>query len=839
VLGILKAGGAYVPIDPDYPHERIVFMLKDARIPLLLTQRSNVEKLPADQTQLVCLDEEQQAVSSYGDENLDSGVRSNNLAYVIYTSGSTGTPKGVLITHGSVVNHGVAMARSFGLGPDDRVLQFHSISFDAAVEELFPTWFNGATLVLRGRGIVAPGLDFLRLIESSGVTVVNLPTAYWHEWVHELWRAQADLPACLRMVIVGGEKASADRYASWQKLAGVSQVRWLNTYGPTETTVSATLFEPGSCVPAPGEISIGRPIAGTEVYLLDANLLPVPIGAPGELYIGGEGLARGYLNRPELTAERFIPHPFSTRSGAHLYRTGDVARFQADGNIDYVGRVDQQVKIRGYRIELGEIETAIAQHPGVREVLVMAREDTPGDRLLVAYYLLQPRANVSASELRSFLRESLPAYMIPAAFVMLDTLPLTASGKIDRQSLKAPSHEQGSFSEQFVAPRTTMELSLALIWENVLNTRPIGVTDNFFELGGHSLLVLHVMAQVQKTFDREISLTSFFQSPTIEYLAEVLSESGEHLSYSALVPIQPHGSRSPFFCVHSLGGDVLQFYRLARHLGSDQPFYGLQAPHLSEIGEQFTSVEEMATLYIEALRQVQPTGPYYIGGYSFGSTIAFEMAQQLKKLGEKIGLLALLDGGSPLVMHKIKDRGDAITMAGFARDLARASGVTLSLPHDEIRRLEPEDGLNFIVESLRTANLVSPEVGLSWVRRFLQGVKTRTRALTNYYPEIYDGVITLFRSSESETESAKAWLEVGVDVRDPSRGWTSLSTQPLAIIHIPGHHVEMTAEPNVAVLAQLLKSSIDQEPALELKSAAAESAYESALLVEQYVALPS
>ncbi len=519
LLGILKAGGAYVPLDPTYPKERLAFMLTDAQLPVLVTQQHLLKRLPEHTSRTVCIDTDWNTIAQESDANPLSAAQAENLAYVIYTSGSTGKPKGVLIPHRGVVNHNLALIKHYAFGPTDRMLQFASLSFDTAAEEIFTCWLSGATLVLRSDKMGLTSADLLRLIEQERLTVLNFPTAYWHTWTYELAESNASLPESLRLVIVGGEEALAQRVALWQKHVD-KRVRWSNTYGPTETTITATIYD----LVREGKdedittVPIGRPIANTQTYLLDTHLQPVPIGLPGELYIGGAGLARGYLNRPELTTERFIPHPFRTEPGARLYKTGDLARYRPDGTIEYIGRIDQQVKIRGFRIELGEIEALLGQHPQVREAVVLAHEDTPGDKRLIAYIVPANNAAPDNVALRSFLKERLPDYMVPPDFVILEQLPLTPNGKLDRRALPMPEKIDTRREEGYVAPRTPTEQQLVSIWMDLLG-KQVGVTDNFFDLGGHSLLAVRVLARVQEYFQIELPLSSLFEAPTIADLS--------------------------------------------------------------------------------------------------------------------------------------------------------------------------------------------------------------------------------------------------------------------------------------------------------------------------------
>jgi amino acid adenylation domain-containing protein len=534
LLGILKAGGAYLPLDIDYPPERLAFMLEDSRPPVLLAQQSLLGRLPSHGAQVICVDSDWGLIAHESEQNPPASATAGSAAYVFYTSGSTGKPKGVQGYHRGVVNLCKAMASQFGLHAQDRVMQFSSLCFDIAVEEIFPTWMSGATLVLRTETSLPSIPAFLEAIRRRRITVLDLPTAFWHTLVDVLEMSIDPLPETLRLVVVGGEKASAKAFAKWLKVGG-ERIRWLNTYGPTETTVTATVHEPARAsgmYAIGGEIPIGRPIANTQVYVLDPLLQPVPIGLPGELYIGGVGVTRGYLNRPEPTAERFIPDPFSGEPGARLYKTGDLARHRPDGNLEFLGRLDHQVKLRGFRIELGEIEAVLGGYPAVQEAVVLAREDLPGEKRLAAYVVPAPARAPSTTELRTFLQAKLPEYMVPTAFVYLDALPLTPNGKLDRQALPAPDLARPALDDAFVAPRTPVEEKVVEIWAQVLGVEQVGIHDNFFELGGHSLLATRVMSRLRDTFHMELPLRSLFEAPTVAGLglavAQCQAERAEH-----------------------------------------------------------------------------------------------------------------------------------------------------------------------------------------------------------------------------------------------------------------------------------------------------------------------
>jgi amino acid adenylation domain-containing protein/thioester reductase-like protein len=514
LLGVLKAGAAYLPLDPAYPAERLKFLLADAGADVLVTQSHLRAALPEFDGTVLCVDA--LPAGPVGRPVEGSGTP-DDVAYVIYTSGSTGTPKGVQVTHRNLVNLCAGVRQMLAMRPADRILQFTSLSFDVAAEEIFPAWTIGAAVVLRPTGPAPTGTELLRLVVQHRVTILELPTAYWHELTADLAAESTPLPECLRAVVVGGEKARADAAAEWRRIAGRS-VQWINAYGPTETTVTAVAFTPpsGQAMPA-GEVPIGRPLANVRAYVLDAARRPQPVGVPGELYLGGDGVARGYLDRPELTAERFVADPFH---GGRMYRTGDRARWRVDGQIEFLGRVDDQVKVRGFRIEPGEVEAALAKHPSVRQTAVIARPDESDHLHLVAYAAPAGSATLDPAELTAFLRQSLPEYMLPAAWVILPDLPLTAGGKVDRRALPAP--QAGRQRREYIAPRTPTEETIAVMWSELFNVPKVGAEDNFFDLGGHSLMAVQLAARLSRAVGGEVSVRSVLFYPTVATLAEAL-----------------------------------------------------------------------------------------------------------------------------------------------------------------------------------------------------------------------------------------------------------------------------------------------------------------------------
>ena len=523
MLGILKAGGAYLPIEPSLPQDQVEYLLKDSRCGLLLTQEEFVNLIASTDVQTICLKRDWPTISLEVDENPVAGVLPENLAYVIYTSGSTGRPKGVLVPHRSLVNHCSAVSEEYAISTQDRILQFAPLNFDVAIEELFPSLLSGATVILRSMEILTSFQAFDEFLRQESITILNLPATFWHEWVSALSESGRELPSQLRLVIAGSEHVLPSRYLVWQEISR-GRVEWRSAYGPTETTITASIYRPQGSTSYVDLFSmpIGHPIANTRFYVLDNSLEPVPPGASGELYIGGEPVVRGYLNMPEMTAASFLPDPFCEESGKRMYKTGDVGRHLADGNIVLLRRSDQQVKIRGYRIELGEIEAVLSEHPALRDVVVTAQEDASGDKRLVAHLISQGNSVPSVPELRIFLKKRLPSHMIPSYFQFLDDLPLTATGKVDREALPSIGSARPDLDLDFQDARNPLEKVLSLIWSDVLGIDSVGVHDNFFDLGGHSLLATQLISRLRSSFQLELPLRNIFEAPTIAELAEMM-----------------------------------------------------------------------------------------------------------------------------------------------------------------------------------------------------------------------------------------------------------------------------------------------------------------------------
>ena len=788
LVGILKAGGAYVPLDPTYPKERLAFILEDTQASVLLTQQRLAPGLPSHRAQLIFLDA---PIPESEDQNPISGATSHNLAYIIYTSGSTGKPKGVAIEHRNAVTLSHWAHEVFSAEELSGVLASTSICFDLSVFELFVTLSWGGQVILAENALQLP-----RLPAAQQVTLINtVPSA-----AAELLR-QNGIPASVRIINLAGEPLKTALVQQLYQQPGIRQVNDL--YGPSEDTTYSTW----ALRRADGPATIGRPLANTQIYLLDAHRQPVPVGVTGEIYIGGDGVARGYLNRPELTAEKFIPNPFRSQPGARLYKTGDVARYLPDGNIEFLGRMDHQVKIRGFRIELGEIEAVLRKHPNVQDLVVMAREGQEGDKRLVAYVVARPAPAPTAGELRDFLKEKLPEYMIPSVFMLLEALPLTANGKLDRKALPLP--EAARSEKVFVAARDPLELQLAQIWEKIFGVAPISIRDNFFDLGGHSLLAVRLFAQVDKLTGKSLPLVTLFQAPTIEQLAGILRQQGWEAPWSSLVPIKANGSKPPFYCVHGVGGNILEYLDLAKYMEADQPFYGLQAAGLDGKRPWHKSVQEMAAHYIQEIRAFQPRGPYYIGGSSFGGLVAFEMAHQLHAAGERIALLALFDTYAPgfpkflpnTSVWRMKFNHTRLRVELHWGNFAAARGRA---KWDYVRVKAKKYGFSVIWRIKRTKRKLKEKLENILLPKAIKDVKkSGYQAAGIYVPGKYPGRGTLFRA----TGQMKGIFS------DPLLGWDELIQGGLDIYDTPGHHGAIVRDPRARVLAEQLKDSLHKAQA--------------------------
>lgn len=787
LLGILKAGGAYVPLDPQYPQERLAFMLEDSRASVLLTQTHLANQAPESSARVICVDEEGEAGS---EANPESNVVPGNLAYIIYTSGSTGRPKGVALEHRSAVAFFHWVHETFTPAELAGVLGSTSICFDLSVFEIF------APLTCGGKVIIAENVLQLPALKAADeVTLLNtVPSA-----MTELLRIDG-IPDSVHTVNLAGEPLKLS--LAQQAYGRASMDRLFNLYGPSEDTTYSTwsLLEPGiSTTP-----SIGRPVANTQAYILDSMGQPVPIGVPGELYLGGDGLARGYFNRPELTAERFVPNEFSAEPGSRLYRTGDLARYLPDGQIDFLGRIDHQVKVRGFRIELGEVESVLSSHPDVRQCIVTARTNEDGVRL-VAYVVSEIDEQQVNGQLRQHLLHQLPDYMVPSDFVFLDALPLTLNGKVNRQALPAPGQSAARRRHTFVAPRDTLELKLAQMWEEAFKTQPIGVTDDFFELGGHSLVAVRLFALIEARLGKRIPLATLFKGATVEQLATLLRRNDEPEHWSPLVEIQKGDSRQPLFLIHPVGGSILSYLDLARQIGAEQPIYALQARGLDAGQQPHTRIEDMAAEYLEAIREVQPHGPYLLSGWSMGGVIAFEMAHQLQAQNEQVSLLGLIDSVAPSTWTStFKEDDDLWLLLNFVQDLGFTPDL-LTVKREELLQMSSEERLIYLEEQAKSAKIMPQYMDHDQVVRLYEVFKTNIRALQQYEAAAKAPRITLISSEQSANTFP-----------DSTMGWSELSTESVEVFTIPATtHYSIVRKPAVENLAQQLKACIAQADEIE------------------------
>ena len=762
LLGIMKAGGAYLPLDTGLPMKRVSLMLETSGAALLVASRAFAKTIPDHRVRVIDLDSERKNIARQSQNNPRPGAKPGDLAYVIYTSGSTGKPKGVEIEHRALVNCLESMRREPGLTADDVLLSVTSLSFDIAGLELFLPLLAGATTLIATRDEAADGAWLSKQLEAGRVTVMQATPATWRMVLEAGWVGNPRLK-----ILCGGEALPRDLAEALYARAGSV---W-NMYGPTETTIWSTVHK---LVSGETPVSIGRPIENTQVYIFDSNLEPVPVGVPGELYIGGRGLARGYRHAPEATAARFIASPF-LHGDERLYRTGDQARWLPDGRIDCLGRLDHQVKVRGFRIELGEIESTLSEYAEVKQCVVMVRQDSPDEKRVVAYVVPHEGYVLQSGRIRHRLREQLPDYMVPAAVVQLTTLPLTPNGKIDRLALPPPGEEAPDGMSEAVRPRNRLELQLSAIWEQVLGVTPIGVRDNFFDLGGHSLLALQLFRAIEQTFGQRLPMSLLLQAPTIALLAEALGQAGCSIRWDSLVAIQPRGSRPPIFLVPGVGGNVLVFARLAKQLGQQQPVYGLQARGLDGEARPFTRVEEMAAHYVKEIRTVRPKGPYFIAGTCTGGVVAYEMAQQLVGQSEEV-MLAIMESWHPR-SHE-----------GYRERVSPWRGKIRSVTNRVERRWFPNASHEYYAELVTSATFY---------------------AVSQYHPRPYPGYLLNVIASTRPLSSA---------AQDTRLTWTELALRGGQTAFMPAEDSGQLFTPaHVQELAHQLRKYFNHECPLDLE----------------------
>jgi amino acid adenylation domain-containing protein len=788
LLGILKAGAAYVPLDPDFPINRLTQMIQESALTHIITLEKLKTQLPNSMAQIICLDSELDSLRKHDPSNLSLPVVPEQLAYVLFTSGSTGTPKGVQIPHRAVTNFLCSMRQEPGIDASDRVAAITTLSFDISVLEIFLPLVVGSELVIVPAETAKDGLALARLLQERDITFFQATPATWRMLLDSGWKGNNRMKG-----LIGGEALPFDLANA---LAGTLRELW-NMYGPTETTVWSTIWR----VPArPTAISIGHPIANTSIFVLDEHRQRIPNGTMGRLYIGGIGLALGYLNQPQLTDEKFIDDPFTP--GERLYDTGDLVRYQHDGQLQYISRADNQVKLRGYRIELGDIEHALANHANIRAAVVAIRKtkeehnssNFSSNEYLVGYYVSKV-GSTDSSELRNWLRSHLPEYMIPTRFMELSELPLTPNLKVDRKKLPDVEVDASKPENTLLGPRNAIERQLLNIWRDILKVNAIGMDENFFELGGHSLLAARLMARIEQVTGKRLPLATLLQAPTVEALAAILREQNTETSWRCIVPIREGGSGLPLFCVHAAGGNVLLYRELANRLSPDRPVYGIQSSALQHGLPKAKTVEAMAAEYVAEIRKLQPHGPYHLAGYCLGGTIAYEIARQLRNDGEEIGVLALLDTHANWSQESLSE----LAVRAYQRVAFHVKNAYMS----------GTKGISkFVAEKIREASrrmsrrwdVLRSHIGyrLGWRSVepvfLLEGIYDR--ASEAYIPKPLDAHLILFKPKQSYAGNVDMFF-----------GWQRYA-QDITLIELPVYPAGMLIEPFVANLASHIERQL-------------------------------
>ena len=801
ILGILKAGAAYVPLDPTYPKDRLHYMIEDARLAVLVGQRELIQRLPVGNATVVCLDTDWEAIAHESCKNPPLHGDPTSLAYIMYTSGSTGQPKGVMIPHRGIVRL-VKNTNYVQLGSNEVFLLAAPIAFDASTFEIWGALLNGARLAIPPAGLLS-----LRDLSDS-ITQFNVTTLWLTSGLfHLMTDSSVDEFKKLRQLLAGGDVLSVPHVRRVLEVA--PNCRLINGYGPTESTTFACCHTITN--PRLASIPIGRPISNTQVYILDRHKIPTPIGVPGELYIGGDGLALGYLNKPELTAERFIENPLPLAPGERLYKTGDRVRYLSDGTIEFLGRVDNQVKIRGFRIELDEISAALNLHPEIRDSVAIVHEPAAGDKRLIAYFVSKSAKAPHSDELKTFLADRLPAWTVPSLFIHLDSMPLSANGKVDRRALPVPELRGGDKPSETLAPRNPIEAELAQIWEELLKVRPVGIRDSFFELGGHSLLAVRMMSRVEQVYGKKVPLSALFATPTIEHLAQAILRRTDGEYDPPLIKIQPGTSR-PFFFLHGdiLGGG-LYCWNLTHHLDADLPFYAMTPQGLD--GQPLLySIEAMAQYHLSVLREVQPHGPYALGGTCNGGMVAFEMARRLQAVGETVESLVIIDAWAGNAEHALL-HSVVETLSGIAGLSPEVRVECFLRWRNRLTRLDDFLRLPFSQAAAKSARGVSKLLKkCSGSGRFTPApplpigatptnderayvLAQYKRLLAAYVPRPFKGHIDLLLSSSGEAAA---------DCREED--WKKIADS-VTVYRVPGEHATFTTR-NLPIVAKYLNSCL-------------------------------
>jgi amino acid adenylation domain-containing protein len=782
ILALLKTGTTYLPLDINLPAERVNFILEDAKVNILLTDAIFSTTVNPNDINVVNIKTCWENVEQQSKENLSLDTDLENLAYIIYTSGSTGNPKGVMISHASLTSFIKSANLVYGINSQDTVLQFAPISFDLSVEEIFLTLINGAKLVLRSENMLSSMKTFLNKCQELEITVLDLPTAFWHEMVSYLATNENEIaiPKSLRQVIIGGEKALNTKLAIWQKEVG-TKVRLLNTYGPTETTVVALVCDLTNLALDGKEIPIGKPLSNSQIYILDQYGNPSPIGVAGELYIGGNSLAKGYLNHAKLTGEKFVKKPFSSDQNSRLYKTGDLVRWRADGNVEFIGRIDNQVKLRGFRIELGEIETTISQHSSIQECVVQLKGEEIENKQLVAYLVAKESdSRQLVKELRTYLKTKLPDYMIPPTFLLLKELPLTPNGKIDHKMLSKLNSKNLIESEQSrscLVPRTNVEKILTEVWKETLSIDRLGIQDNFFELGGNSLKTIKLVGLASKK-GIEINARDIFTYPTIAELASSLGD--EQKSKTCLTSLRKGSTKTTLVYLPGAGGTLFDAPTLANTLKVDVNIVGLTIPSLVGLGTMPDTLEELCSLYISELAGEQE--PFILVGHSFGGTLALELAKRLQESNRDVKQVIMLDSWLPELVPDLSKKEVLIELA-----------LQFNL---DVNLVDTEDNIfNQIVDFLEFEKLDNLEPK-TWLNLIFDAIEKSTNMLKGWKPEELNIPIHLIRASKIPEKITQGKITQDL-------GWNKY-IYLFSNKEVTGNHFDIVRQPHVVKTAQII-----------------------------------
>jgi amino acid adenylation domain-containing protein len=794
ILAVIQAGGAYVPLDPSYPQSRLTAILAETKLSLILTQAHLAPDLQTTGIELFLLDTQSTQLSSESIDLDPAPTTPDNLAYIMYTSGSTGKPQGVQITIAQVESYIQALSEVANIRPDDVYLHSASFSFSSSIRQLLLPLAQGAKVVITSNEDSKNLSNLLQLIKTENITVFDTVASVWNYLLINLSKMDRaeqiqSIESQLRLLIFSGGLLTA-QLVDRVRYRFIQPPQMINIYGQTETIGVCAYPVPEQLDSLTGYVPVGSAYHHNQLYLLNDQLQPVATGITGELHVAGLSLARGYLNNPDLNDRKFITNPFSPDHHHQLlYKTGDLARYLPDGNLEIVGRQDFQIKIRGMRVEIEEIETVLMEHPDVQQAAVIGKKDRSGEQIIVAYIVANYWQNLcpeklqgKIAEVRSFLKTKLTDYMMPSAIEVLDTLPLTPNNKIDRRSLPEPSRQ----NLPVTAPRDALEVQLVKIWEQVLDVQQIGIDDNFFDLGGNSLTALHLFTEIERIWHKRLLLSVLFKSPTITEVAEIIRHNQSDHDWSPIICLESGGTKSPLFCIHPLGGNVFNYYDLSKKLQIDRPIYGLQARGIDGKQPPFERIEDIASYFIKSIKTIQPHGPYLVLGYSFGGIVAFDIARQLTELGDQVDFLGLLDIRCPTIVDIDPPLRERLNVQ---IDRLRSLTLRQKLQYFINRVLfgQSMDYRGKVVTTLSNLDIFTPEL--------LRVLDCNSQAKKAYQPQTYAGKATIFWSEYQDPYINEY----------PDLGWGNFITGGVDVQRVPGNHNTLIEEPHIQVLIEKLR----------------------------------